>query len=187
MGKLLEDIYNSLPKSRFNWVDENKTVLEVTDALIFWKHFNDTPNQFGSKVRYFCLALPDDVGDELSKRGWKVKDHPVDDPANQDCRYIKYISVKINMASDFPPTVVALSEYKGKKSRVVHTEATLGELDRLYFKSACVKIRAYPNPRLSTPENPKITAYLSKALIEVEPVVEFNGFYDDWDNPEVND
>lgn len=169
MSKTTERAVEEVKKTQFMFKSPRE--IEVLNAFIFWTNFRGEANQFGSEIRSFNLALTDEAAEILAQQGWRVKE-----VENEDGSVLRFVNVKVNMDSAYPPIVALYSEYRGKRTRRTLDAQSIGELDRVNIESADCLINAYSSKRFEG----KVTGYLKKLNVIQEPNVEFGGKYDDW-------
>ena len=187
MSKILETAFEEVKKSKFYFVD--KTNFEVQDAFIFWTNFSGKANQFGSVARTFNLAVPAEAASQLLALGYRVREEVVGELVDNATgktvpAKVYFVNIKINMDSEYPPTVKLFSEYKGKKTQtVIADNDTLAILDKADIKSCDLAVHCYMSKRYEG----KCTGYLKTLYVIEEPNVVFGGKYDDWDEQNVSD
>lgn len=179
MSKYKEEALKNLKNSEF--ILGPKT-LEVRNASIVYHNFAGNPDDWGNTARTFNLVVNPEVADELLKRGFKVRQTPVnkEDP---DSPNILHISVKISLESNYPPLIklYPICDGERKKPKILKGNK-VDILDRVNFESIDVKINLYESPKFKG----KVTGYLQelRGIQIVES--DFGGKYDDWDEDDVN-
>jgi len=146
---------------------------EIRNAYIFWTNFRGERDQFGNDARNFNVAVPEEVGVELLKRGWRVRERASYD---DESRVLYFINIKVRMESKNPPIISLYSEFRGKRTKRALDINTIGELDRLDLMQCDLSVNAYESPMYPG----KITGYLGKLNAIQTPNIEFGGKYDDW-------
>lgn len=157
-------------KSEFKMFEDGS--IEVNNAVIVWKNFAGNANRFGNTTREFSLVVSQDFAEELIKKGWNVKSY-----SNGEDEML-YITIKVNMESAFPPSVVLFTDFHGKKTRTNLDETTIADLDKIRIvpESTSLSVNGYRSKMFPD----KVTGYLKKLYVIQEPVIEFGGKYDDW-------
>lgn len=187
MSKVLETAFEEVKKSNFYFVDENN--FEVQDAFIFWTNFAGKANQYGDTARTFNLAVPAEAVEPLQTLGYRVREEVVGDLLDEETgktvpAKVYFINVKVNLDSEYPPTVKMFSEYKGKKTQTtICDNETLAILDSIDIKSCDLAVHCYMSKKFSG----KCTGYLKTLYVIKEPNAVFGGKYDDWDEPNVSE
>lgn len=187
MSKILETAFEEVKKSKFYFVDERN--FEVQDAFIFWTNFSGKPNQYGSVARSFNLAVPKEAVPDLVTLGYRVREEVVGELTNEKTgesvpAKTYFINIKVNMDSEYPPTVKMFSEYKGKKTQTTITDnETLAILDTVDIKTCDLAVHSYMSKKIDG----KCTGYLKTLYVIKEPNAVFGGKYDDWDEPNVHE
>lgn len=116
--------------------------LSVENAVIIWTNFEGRPTKFkpAGGQRTFVLVLSEKVADQLKEAGWNVKyregREEGDDP-------LYYTEIVVNMESQFPPKVVLLTEFRGRKSANRLTASAVGQLDSLEIANVDLIIHPY--------------------------------------------
>lgn len=177
MSKLIDNALEAVQNSQFYFKDNH--TLEVQNAVIIWTNFRGEANRFGNTARTFNLVLTEPVAEELDSQKWRVRSVDsgnVDENGNPIL--IKFVNIKVNIDSAYPPTVTLYTEYNGKKSRKTLDKDTIGELDRADIKMVDCVVNAYVSKKF--PDH--VTGYLKKMNVVQEPDVVFGGKYDDWDS-----
>lgn len=180
MSNIIKNAYDNVPMSQFNIVgDENSGVIneiEIRNAQIFWTNFAGKENQFGNAARYFNVAISDELADILVSQGFNVKSLVVN-PDDPDV-LLKFIQVKINMESEWPPMVKLFTEFQGKKNPPKTLNAnTIGSLDGMDILRADLNFRAYRRVDKRTKQQAS-SAYL-KRLFVIQNPLQSNTYYGD--------
>lgn len=180
MSIVLENAYNEVEKSKFNFKD-NRT-LEIQNAFIFYRNFAGKPDRYGNATRKFNVAINEEVAKELAAKGYTIHHKPSipekDSYGNivGGSNYVDYIEVKVNMDAEIPPTIAIFVEYNGIKRKKALDPVTVGELDRIDILSADCIINLYTSPNY----NNKCTGYVKKLYAIQDSQEEFDGKYNDY-------
>lgn len=139
----------------------NRTI-KIENAKIFFKNFQGKGSDYNAKGnRNFCLAIDEDMADELKDEGWNVKHRPPrkDDPDKFEQPYIK-VNVKYG---DYPPRIILINE-RGKKHL---DEDTVGMLDWTRIKNCDVVVRPYNYPAMNG-RRAGVSAYLKALYVTID-------------------
>lgn len=175
MSKTIERAIQDVAHSKFDYDDRKKKII-VENAVILWPNFSGEPDRFGNSARTFNIALNEEYAEKLSGLGFRVRvveDRDEDDNVKNT---LCILNVKVNMATDYPPTVCLFTEFAGKKKKQVLNEATIGLCDKIDIASADCIINTYKSPRFPD----KTSGYLDRLYIKQETQLYFGGKYDDW-------
>ena len=177
MSRITELAAEDVKKSSFIFNDNH--TIEVRDAVFIWTNFSGEPNKFGNTDKYFNLVLNEEAAHAMKDIGFNVREF--DNGEEMEKTY--FVNVKVKMDSAFPPQVSLYSEFKGKRTKQVLDETTIGNLDRINIESADCIINAYTNATTG-----KVSGYLRKLNVIQKPDIEFGGKYDEWlDEPQTPD
>lgn len=116
-----------------------KVVLE--GAKLFFKNFQGKQGDYNNAGdRNFCVAIGDELAEELSAEGWNVKYRkPLPDDPEQYRQ--PYLCVKVRF-DPYPPVIMLITS----KGKVPMDEETVDELDRIYMKNVDLIITPYNYP-----------------------------------------
>lgn len=154
-----------------NFIFNDRGGFEVRNAYIFWTNFSGQKNPFGNATRNFNVAIPEEVGEILLARGWRVREKE-----NEDGKTLYFINIKVNMNSAFPPILSLYTEFKGRRTKRALDIESVGELDRVDIAECDFVVNAYESASFPG----KITGYLHKLNAIQTADSEFGGKYDDW-------
>lgn len=171
MSKKVEAALIAVRDTIFQFINDGRAI-EVRNAYIFWTNFRGEANKWGNTARTFNLAVTPEMAEILKQQGWRIREIECEEMGD----ILFFVNIKVNMNSQFPPTVNLYSEYKGKKSCRPLNEGSIGELDRVDIKTADCIISIYESDQFPG----KLSGYLQKLNVIQEPNVEFGGKYDDW-------
>ena len=188
MSNVLNTAFEEVKKCQFKFQD-NRTI-EVLNAFIFWTNFSGKPNAYGNSARTFNLAVPEEAAKELANTGWRVRSKVIEQGVNEAGeldpsldKVVYFVNIKVNMDSQFPPSVCVFTEFKGVRNRRALNEENIGEIDKLNIQTCDCTINAYESRNFPG----KKTGYLRQLYIIADPDVQYNGKYDDWLNDDPNE
>ncbi len=175
MSKTIERAIQDVAHSTFTY-DERKRKLTIENAVILWPNFSGEPDRFGNSARTFNVAINGEFAEVLSDLGFRIRVVEDKDEDDNVKNTLFILNVKVNMATDYPPTVCLFTEYGGKKRKQTLNESTIGLCDKIDIASADCIINAYQSKRYPD----KTTGYLDRLYIRQETQLYFGGKYDDW-------
>lgn len=152
--------------------------LEVENAVIKWTNFAGKPTDFnpaGGK-RTFVLELSEEIAEELRDEGWNVK---FKEPREEGDEPIFYTEIVVNMNSKYPPKVVLLSEFRGRKKSNRLEGDMVGTLDDVRYENVDVIIHPFNHGR---PGLYSVKGYARAIYVTQAQDVYFDGKYADWEN-----
>ena len=179
MSRVVEQALEAVKHTEFRFPKAGRE-LEVRNAHLFWTNFEGRENNWGNKATTFNLAVPKDVADILDNMGWRVRDVKLksreegEEDVILDVLY--FVNIKVNMKSSYPPIITTFTTFRDKKTRTTINEASLASLDRVEIETADCVVNMYESPKFPG----KVTGYLKKLNLIIEPAVDFGGKYDDW-------
>lgn len=187
MSRVVEQALEAVKKTEFIFPKDDTgniimpqdggRTLEVRDAHLFWTNFAGRENQYGNKATTFNLAVTPDVAAMLDEMGWRVRDVDLKDFQTKEViEKLYFVNIKVNMDSNYPPIITAHSEFKGKRSRTTIDADSLSTLDAVEIQTADCIINMYSSKQYPD----KVTGYLRKLNLIMEPAIDFGGKYDDW-------
>lgn len=137
-----------------NRVDSNVT---VRDARIMFKNFRGEADQYTREgARSFHVVLTQDEADQLSAKGWNVKQRPPREEGDEPLYHLK-VNVQFKTRGR-PPRVVMV----GSKNKTTLDEASVDVLDWARITSADVRFRPYEY------DTGKFSAYLVTLFAVIE-------------------
>lgn len=141
----------------------------IEDAHIMFRNFSGAEGQFNpAGRRNFCVLLPLEMGDELSRDGWNVKALP---PREEGDEPQPYLQVAVSY-DNIPPKIVMITSH----SKTVLDDETVGLLDAVDIETVDLIIRPY-NWTLATGKS-GVKAYVKSMYVTVAED-EFEGKYSD--------
>lgn len=187
-SRILENAFDDVMKSEFIISEDGKS-LEIRNAYIFWTNFAGKADQFGSAIKNFNVALSPEAAIILEKTGYRVRKKPVDNRIDEagnpvEC-FVYFINVKINFASQWPPTVKLFidSTDLSRRTQKCLDDSTISELDHVDAERWDVVINGYESRKALG----KVTGYLEKLYVIERAQTNFGGVYDDFETPPDDD
>lgn len=116
--------------------------LSVENAVIIWTNFEGKPTKFkpAGGQRTFVLVLTESAAEDLKSEGWNVKTREGreegDDP-------LYFTEIVVNMDSKFPPKVMLLTEFRGRKTANRLTANAVKQLDYIDIDNVDLIIHPY--------------------------------------------
>lgn len=188
MSKLVENALERVQKSQWRL---DRGILEIMDAVLLFTNFSGQKNQWGNASKNFNIVIPADLKEFFENNlGFHVNIHkyPGKAEGTDDDPCVYYINVKVNMESEYPPAVTLYTNkqvtnpdgsFSIKKGRVSLEDATVGCLDRTEMERADCKLNVKESKA-----NPGNAVFYLRQLNVIQTIVpDFNGIYEDWDDP----
>ena len=182
MSKLIETC-NELVRNSDIVVEENRygTQLKISKAVLLFTNFAGQPNKFGNTSKNFNIVIAEEFAHQLRENslGLTVNVHEYGKGTDEE-PMIYYINVKVNMTVQYPPEVtlyVKKTNYPTKKTAL--DDATIGVLDRTDMERADVII----NVKESKSRPGWAVFYLNTLKVVQNKISDFDGYYDQFDDP----
>lgn len=177
---------------------------EIRDAVLIFTNFAGQANQWGNNSKYFNLVLTPEMLELLTSKEFNIRGQHLNVkihqyPSDEELKLIKeqtgeeipplyYVNVKINMDSEYPPTVRLFTEKQitkndgsvsTEKSQSILTDVTIATLDRATLE----KIDCTISLRESKASKGYAVCYLQKLYAKQVVIPAYGGEWDDWDDP----
>jgi hypothetical protein len=133
----------------------------INDAELIFRNFSGEARKFNpAGQRNFCIKLPDDVAEQMTRDGWTTIKHLA--PREEGDKEQAFIKVKVNYASGRPPRAVLVTS----RNKTQLGEREIDMFDVADIKKVDVRISPY---RREDPDTGEVTvsAYLKTIYLTI--------------------